>query len=217
MLRADVRLRRGTFVLDAAFEMPAPGVVALFGRSGCGKTTLVNVLAGLLAPDAGVIELDGHLLLDTARRLTVPAERRRIGYVFQDARLFPHLSVAANLRYGMRFAPGAANGVAFDEVVDLLGVRALLGRRPGRLSGGETQRVAIGRALLSQPRALLLDEPLSAIDEARRLEILALIERLRDAYAIPILLVSHRFEEVERLADAIVDIDEDGGARLRNP
>jgi molybdate transport system ATP-binding protein len=216
LIEVSVRLKRGARIYRADIAAEAR-VLALVGPSGAGKTTLLNMIAGLAPPDEGRIAIGGETFFDSAMGLSLPPRVRRLGYVFQDARLFPHLSVAANLRYGMRFAPGATNGVAFDEVVDLLGVRALLGRRPGRLSGGETQRVAIGRALLSQPRALLLDEPLSAIDEARRLEILELIERLRDAYAIPILLVSHRFEEVERLADAIVDIDEDGGARLRNP
>jgi molybdate transport system ATP-binding protein len=209
MLRADVRLRRGTFVLDAAFEMPAPGVVALFGRSGCGKTTLVNVLAGLLAPDAGVIELDGHLLLDTARRLTVPAERRRIGYVFQDARLFPHLRVAANLHYARTRARGPAY-IDFDAVVQLLGLAPLLPRRCHELSGGERQRVAIGRALLCQPQLLLLDEPLAALDVARREEVLPYLEALRDRLTVPMVYVSHNFDEVLRLATHLV-VMADGG------
>jgi molybdate transport system ATP-binding protein len=215
LIEVSVRLKRGARSYGANVTAEAR-VLALVGPSGAGKTTLLNMIAGLVRPDEGRIAIAGETFFESATGLSLPPRSRRLGYVFQDARLFPHLSVSANLRYGMRFALGAAHRVAFDEVVDLLGVRALLDRRPGRLSGGETQRIAIGRALLSQPRALLLDEPLSAIDEPRRLEILELIERLRDAYAIPILLVSHRFEEVERLADAIVDIDEDGGARLRN-
>ena len=216
MIEVSVRLRRGAkhYRADVAVEAR---VLALVGSSGAGKTTLLNMIAGLVRPDEGRIAIGGETFFDSTTGLNLSPRARRLGYVFQDARLFPHLSVEANLRYGLRFAPRSANRVGLEEVAELLGVTALLDRRPGRLSGGETQRVAIGRALLSQPRALLLDEPLSAIDEARRLEILELIERLRDAYAIPILLVSHRFEEVERLADAIVDIDEDGGARLRNP
>jgi molybdate transport system ATP-binding protein len=199
MLRASVRLRRGDFELDAAFELPTPGVVALFGRSGCGKTTLVNVLAGLAAPDAGEIELDGTVLLDTARGIAVPAERRRIGYVFQDARLFPHLRVAANLRYARDRARGPV-GIDFDTVVQLLGLAALLSRRCHELSGGERQRVAIGRALLCQPQLLLLDEPLAALDAARRDEVLPYLEALRDRLTIPMVYVSHNFDEVLRLA-----------------
>jgi len=203
MLQASIRKRLGTFLLDAAFEMPTPGVVALFGRSGCGKTTLVNVLAGLIAPDEGRITLDGRVVLDTARRLSVPAERRRIGYVFQDARLFPHLRVGANLHYARRRARAPAV-IDFDAVVQLLGLAELLGRRCHELSGGERQRVAIGRALLCQPQLLLLDEPLAALDAARREEVLPYLEALRDQLTIPMVYVSHHFEEVLRLATHLV-------------
>ena len=204
MLEVAVRKRRNGFELDAVFEIPGPGVVALFGRSGCGKTTLVDVLAGLLEPDAGTIRLSETTLVDTARRISLPAERRRIGYVFQDARLFPHLKVQGNLRYGLRRAETSTVGIAFDEVVALLGLEALLGRRPNQLSGGERQRVAIGRALLAQPRLLLLDEPLASLDAARRDEVLPYLERLHDSFAVPIVYVSHQFDEVLRLATHVV-------------
>jgi molybdate transport system ATP-binding protein len=206
MLDVAVEKRRGEFALDAAFTIPGPGVVALFGRSGCGKTTLVNLIAGLLEPDAGTVRLGGTVLDDTGAGIRVPAERRQIGYVFQDARLFPHRDVAGNLRYGLQRAPGRAL-VGFDEVVALLGLAPLLGRRPNVLSGGERQRVAIGRALLSQPRLLLLDEPLASLDAARRDEVLPFLERLRDRFAIPIVYVSHQFDEVLRLATHLVLID----------
>jgi molybdate transport system ATP-binding protein len=206
MLRVDVQLARGGFALAAKFTAPTPGVTAVFGRSGCGKTTLVNLLAGLLPGATGQIELDGETWLDTPRGMDVPAERRRIGYVFQDARLFPHYSVRGNLLYG---APrdGAGASSAFDEVVQLLGLGALLERRPGALSGGEKQRVALGRALLAQPRLLLLDEPLASLDAARREEVLPYLELLRDHYSIPMVYVSHQFDEVLRLATQLVVLD----------
>ncbi|MGH8318715.1 MAG: molybdenum ABC transporter ATP-binding protein [Steroidobacteraceae bacterium] len=200
MLRVSVIKRRQGFKLRAHLEAPTPGVVALFGRSGCGKTTLVNIISGLLAPDEGRVELDGLLLTDTRERIRVPVERRRIGYVFQDARLFPHLGVLANLRYGERRAPRAARSIRLDEVLALLGLEPLLKRRTHQLSGGERQRVALGRALLSQPRLLLLDEPLAALDAARREEVLPYLETLRDKLSIPMVFVSHQLDEVLRLA-----------------
>ncbi|MFI4890621.1 MAG: molybdenum ABC transporter ATP-binding protein [Steroidobacterales bacterium] len=206
MLSVSVRKRRGAFALDTDFELPTPGVVALFGRSGCGKSTLVDVLAGLLDADSGRIALDDTVLLDTAAGINVAAERRGIGYVFQDARLFPHLRVAANLRYGSRRAIRKPY-VDFETVTGLLGLEPLLGRRCHQLSGGERQRVAIGRALLSQPRLLLLDEPLAALDSARRDEVLPYLEVLRDQLTIPMVYVSHDFDEVMRLATHLVLID----------
>ncbi|MEP6547378.1 MAG: molybdenum ABC transporter ATP-binding protein [Gammaproteobacteria bacterium] len=203
MLRVAVKKQRGSFLLDARFELPTPGVVALFGRSGCGKSTLVHVIAGLLAADEGEVVLDDSVLQDTARRLFVPPERRRIGYVFQDARLFPHLSVAANLKYGENRA-AARHYVNIDTVAGLLALDALMGRRTHQLSGGEKQRVAIGRALLSQPELLLLDEPLASLDAARRDEVLPYLELLRDQLAIPMVYVSHNFDEVLRLATDVV-------------
>lgn len=204
MLRIDVRRRRGDFLLEAAFAVPSTAVVALFGPSGCGKTTLVNIVAGLLAPDAGRVEIDGEVLCDVAAGVAVAAERRRIGYVFQDPRLFPHLGVRANLEYGLRRRRGVEARISFDDVVQLLGLESLLGRRPATLSGGERQRVALGRALLSQPRLLLLDEPLASLDAARRSEVLPYLEQLRDRFRIPMLYVSHQFEEVVRLATDVV-------------
>ena len=203
MLSVAVKKRRGSFSLDACFELPTPGVVALFGRSGCGKSTLVNAIAGLLDADSGRVTLDDTVLLDTQQRLYVPPERRRIGYVFQEARLFPHLNVAANLQYGERRAP-AQRFVTLDTVAGLLDLGALMDRRTHQLSGGERQRVAIGRALLSQPRLLLLDEPLAALDAARRDEVLPYLETLRDQLAIPMVYVSHNFDEVLRLATYVV-------------
>lgn len=191
------------FTLDAAFAAPA-GVTALFGPSGSGKSTILSIVAGLLRPDAGRVALDGVSLLDTAIGLDVRAERRRCGVVFQDAKLLPHLSVAANLRYGLRRAARGAPGPAMEEVVALLGLAPLLTRRPRTLSGGERQRVALGRALLSRPRVLLMDEPLAALDAPRRAEILPFLERLRDAAGLPILYVTHALDEVDRLADTLV-------------
>jgi molybdate transport system ATP-binding protein len=196
-------MRRGSFMLEARFELPTPGVVALFGRSGCGKSTLVNVIAGLLDADAGRVALDDRTLLDTENGIFLPPERRRIGYVFQDARLFPHLSVAANLEYGRRRAPGH-RFVDLDTVASLLDLGSLMHRRTHQLSGGERQRVAIGRALLSQPGLLLLDEPLASLDAARRGEVLPYLEILRDQLAIPMVYVSHDFDEVLRLATYVV-------------
>lgn len=200
MLRLSVIKRWKGFKLRAQLDAATPGVVALFGRSGCGKTTLVNIISGLLQPDEGRVELDGVILTDTRERVRVPVERRRIGYVFQDARLFPHLRVLANLRYGLRRAPQERRSIGLDEVLALLGLEPLLERRPFQLSGGERQRVALGRALLSQPRLLLLDEPLAALDAARREEVLPYLETLRDKLSIPMVFVSHQLDEVLRLA-----------------
>ena len=203
MLDVAARHRFQGFALDAAFKAPA-GVTALFGPSGSGKSTVLSVVAGLLRPLAGRVALDGAVLLDTAAGVMVPAERRRCGVVFQDARLLPHLSVASNLRYGARRAPRDAAGPNFEEVVALLDIATLLPRRPRGLSGGERQRVALGRALLSRPRLLLMDEPLAALDGPRKAEILPFLERLRDLARLPILYVTHDLAEVDRLADTLV-------------
>jgi molybdate transport system ATP-binding protein len=201
----DVELRhaREDFHLAARFTTP-PGVTALFGRSGSGKTTLVDIVAGLIRPQHGRVAVDGQTLVDTERGVFLPSHRRRIGYVFQDSRLFPHLSVRRNLLYGSWFARESGGAASdFAGIVELLGVGALLERQPDSLSGGEKQRVAIGRALLAHPRLLLMDEPLAALDEARRAEILPYIERLRDI-GVPILYVSHSVAEVARLATTVV-------------
>jgi molybdate transport system ATP-binding protein len=208
MLRVELRKRRGDFALDVTFSAPTPGVTALFGRSGCGKSTLISLIAGLLHPDGGRIVVDDDVLYDGERHMSVDARHRRMGVVFQDARLFPHLSARGNLQYGARrLSRGVAITAVFDDVVNLLGLEKLIDRRPHELSGGEKQRVALGRALLAQPRLLLLDEPLAALDLARREEVLPYLERLRDAFAIPIIYVSHQFDEVLRLATRVVLLD----------
>ncbi|MCW5773902.1 MAG: molybdenum ABC transporter ATP-binding protein [Rhodospirillaceae bacterium] len=206
-LAVDVSHRFGAFALDAAFESTGR-LTALFGRSGAGKSTIVNMIAGLVKPTRGRIAVDGEVLFDRARRIDVPPHRRRIGYVFQEGRLFPHLTVRQNLLYGRWFAPRAAHPIGFESVVDLLGIGHLLARSPNLLSGGEKQRVAIGRALLASPRLLLFDEPLAALDAPRKAEILPYIERLRDELAIPIVYVSHAIAEVARLATTLVVLSE---------
>ncbi|MFC7475658.1 molybdenum ABC transporter ATP-binding protein [Dankookia sp. GCM10030260] len=206
MLEVALRHRFGRdgFALDIAFAMPEAGVTALFGPSGCGKSTVLAVVAGLLRPQAGRVALRGQVLLDTARGVFVPPERRRCAVVFQDARLFPHFSVEANLRYGLRRAPPDAAGPGIEEVVALLGIGHLMARRPGKLSGGERQRVALGRALLARPLLLLMDEPLAALDAERRAEVLPFLARLRTAAGLPILYVTHALDEVDALADRLV-------------
>ena len=204
MLRVSVLKRRDGFTLRAQFEAPTPGIVALFGRSGCGKTTLVDIISGLLTPDDGSVRLDDSVLTDTRSGIAVPVEKRQIGYVFQDPRLFPHFNVLGNLRYGQKRAVTGRHSIGFDEVVALLGLAALLDRRPHHLSGGERQRVSLGRALLSQPQLLLLDEPLASLDVARREEVLPYLEALRDRLSIPMVYVSHQFDEVLRLATHVV-------------
>ena len=208
MLEVALRHSLGAFALDVAFAAPTPGVTALFGPSGAGKSSVVDAIAGLLRPRAGRIAVDGVVFLDTAAGIDLPAERRRVGYVFQDARLFPHLGVAANLRYGLARAPASERRIGFDAVVGLLGIERLLARRPHRLSGGERQRVALGRALLAQPRVLLMDEPLAALDAERRQEVLPYLERLHAELALPIVYVSHAMSEVVRLADTLVLLDQ---------
>ena len=203
-LDVDVEHARGSFQLRARFTA-APGLTALFGRSGSGKTSIVDIVGGLIRPARGKVIVDGQVLVDTERRVFVPAHRRRIGYVFQDSRLFPHLSVRHNLLYGRWFARGNGGAAAdLGAVVDLLGIGHLLDRQPDSLSGGEKQRVAIGRALLAKPLLVLMDEPLASLDEARRAEILPYIERLRDEAGVPILYVSHSVAEVARLATTVV-------------
>ena len=203
MIDIDIEERLGAFELAVKFAAHAP-IVGLFGRSGAGKTSVVNAIAGIGKPRRGRIRINGDVLFDSGAGIDVPPEKRRVGYVFQDALLFPHLDVEANLTYGQRLRAPAERVISEDHVVKLLGLRALLHRKPQALSGGEKQRVAIGRALLAQPRILLMDEPLAALDVPRKIEILDYIERLRDDLAIPIVYVSHSVVEITRLADTVV-------------
>src|ERR1700754_1864008 len=203
MLRVDVTKQLGEFSLQAKFESQGR-VTGLFGASGAGKTSLVSIIAGLLQPDRGVIAIDGDVLDDTAARIHVPPHRRRIGYVFQDARLFPHLDVRQNLDYGRRMNGLAEDPAQRTRVTDLIDIGGLMDRRPGQLSGGERQRVAFGRALLSKPRLLLMDEPLGSLDEGRKVEILPYLVRLRDDAGIPMVYVSHDAAELRQLATQIV-------------
>jgi molybdate transport system ATP-binding protein len=205
-LEVDIRHRLGAFTVEAAFTANK-GVTALFGRSGSGKTSLINIIAGLMRPGNGSLSFNGDVLYDDANHVFVPAHKRRFGYVFQEARLFPHLSVRRNLGYGRWFARRSNSGVDFNRIVDLLGVGALLDRAPANLSGGEKQRIAIGRALLSNPRLLLMDEPMAALDEERKAEILPYLERLRDEADIPIIYVSHSVAEVARLATKVIILE----------
>lgn len=214
-LEVDVERRLGAFTLRAAFAADG-ATTALFGRSGSGKTTLLNLIAGLLRPSRGRIAIGDSVLFDAAAGIDVPAHRRRTGYVFQEGRLLPHLSVRQNLTYGRFFTPREERYADFDQVVALLDLGQLLARRPYSLSGGEKQRVAIGRALLASPRVLLMDEPLASLDAGRRGEILYYIERLRDEVKIPIVYVSHAIEEVVRLADTVVLVS-DGGVAAAGP
>jgi molybdate transport system ATP-binding protein len=206
MLALDVEKRLGEFFIKVSFESTG-GVTGLFGASGAGKTTLMSMIAGLIAPDRGRIVLDHATLFDSASGIDVPAHRRRIGYVFQEGRLFPHLSVAANLDYGRRMHGLAHDGAEMEHVVALLDIGSLLDRRPGRLSGGERQRVAVGRALLMRPRLLLLDEPLGSLDTTRKREILPYLEKLRDDARVPMVYVSHNAAELSRLATSVVRLD----------
>jgi molybdate transport system ATP-binding protein len=234
-LQVALRHHFPDLAFDIAFDAPTPGTTVLFGPSGAGKSTVVAAVAGLLRPESGRVVLDRVVLADPARSLFEPPERRRIGLVFQDTRLFPHLSVRRNLTYGLRrvqpiafwrtslpgltrqsrgsarempgSSPGMTNSIALPDVVDLLGIGHLLDRRPHTLSGGERQRVAIGRALLSQPQLLVMDEPLASLDAARKDEILPYLLRLKTAFALPILYVTHALDEVARLADTLVLIE----------
>jgi len=206
-IEVDIEKDLGAFRLRTAFSGEA-AVIALFGRSGCGKSTVLNLVAGLLRPDKGRIAIGDRVLFDSALGIDVAPEKRRVGYVFQDGLLLPHLSVRQNLVYGRFFTPPAERWADFDRIVALLDLAPLLERRPHRLSGGEKQRVAIGRALLASPRLLLMDEPLASLDAGRRGEILYYIERLRDEVGAPILYVSHEIEEVVRLAGHMVLLSE---------
>ncbi len=214
-LEVTLRHRLGDFAIDAAFRSDG-GLTALFGRSGAGKTTLVNVIGGLIRPQWARISVDGRPLVDSDRGIFLPPHRRRLGYVFQEGRLFPHLTVRQNLLYGRWFAPAVSRKADIGRVVEMLGIGDILERSPGRLSGGEKQRVAIGRALLAGPQILLMDEPLASLDDARKAEILPYIERLRDEARVPIVYVSHSVAEVARLATTVVLL-EDGKVVATGP
>jgi molybdate transport system ATP-binding protein len=218
MLAVDVEKRLGDFLLSARFATSG-GVTAVFGPSGAGKTTLVNMISGLVAPDRGRIAIGETVLFDSAKRINLPPHGRRIGYVFQEGRLFPHLSVRHNLDYGRRMCGLPADGAQTARIVGLLDIGNLLERRPGKLSGGERQRIAIGRALLMRPRLLLLDEPLASLDVARKREILPYLERLRDEVGVPMVYVSHHAAELRRLATSVVrlaagHVEASGGKEL---
>ena len=201
----DISLQRGDFRCTLRLRSAAR-CIALVGASGCGKSSLLHAIAGLLRPQRGFVRIGGQTLFDAAAGTDLPPHRRRIGYVFQDGRLFPHLDVAGNLRYGAGQAPREVAGPAWDEVVGLLGLAPLLKRRVQELSGGETQRVALGRALLCRPGLLLLDEPLSMLDFDRRDELLPYLIDARERCALPMIYVSHYPEEVQRMAEAVFSL-----------
>lgn len=207
MIALDLQVRRGAFALELATEI-GPGITGIVGPSGSGKSTLLATIAGLIAPERGRVVVAGSTLTDTAARIAIPVHRRQIGLVFQDALLFPHLSGEANLRYGERLLPPSGRRVPFARVVELLRLQSLLDRRPSSFSGGERQRLALGRALLASPRLLLLDEPLNAVDRPHRGEILAGLIAVRDELAIPMLYVSHDLGEVLRLTEHLLVLDQ---------
>jgi molybdate transport system ATP-binding protein len=207
MLTMEVGKRLGDFRVEAIFNVEAAKVTALFGPSGAGKTSMVNMAAGLLPPDQGMISLEGVVLFDSQKRINLPPEKRRLGYVFQDALLFPHLSVRSNLLYGQRLTPRQQRWIEMSQVTELLGIGHLLDRRPARLSGGEKHRVAIGRALLTSPRLLLLDEPLASVDQERKAEVLPFIAAVTKEYGLPVLYVSHDPEEISHLADTVIIVE----------
>jgi len=207
VLEVRVKRKQGRFTVEAAFGGEETGVTALFGRSGAGKTSVINMVAGLARPDEGRVAVNGRLLFDSRQGVNLPPEKRGIGYVFQDGRLFPHLDVASNLAYGMRLTPPDRRYLDFERVVELLGIGHLLQRRPALLSGGEKQRVAIGRALLTSPSLLLMDEPLASLDGERKAEVLPFVHRLSRELSVPILYVSHSLDEILNLADFLVVLE----------
>ena len=220
MLVVEIEKKLGEFSVSVLFAGEA-GATVLFGPSGSGKTSVINMVAGLMKPDRGRIEIDGEVLFDSAKRIDRPASQRRVGYVFQEGRLFPHLSVKHNLTYGRWMGGHPKDPAAFQQAVALLDIGHLLDRRPGKLSGGERQRVAFGRALLMKPRILLLDEPLASLDAGRKAEILPYLERLRDEAKVPMIYVSHDPAEVKRIATRVVRMEggkvtATGGVELLN-
>jgi molybdate transport system ATP-binding protein len=213
MLEVVVKRKQGDFMVDVAFSVAEKGITALFGPSGVGKTSVVNMIAGLFKPDSGRITWGGRGRCDGGAGLNASPEERRIGYIFQDGRLFPHLTVRGNLTFGMKLVPENRRYVEFDQVVDLLGIRPLLGRRPAKLSGGEKQRVAIGRAFLCSPALLLMDEPLASLDGQRKEEVLPFIAKICRKFSTPVLYVSHSVTEITRLAHQVVILDQGRVAR----
>lgn len=207
MVRVNLVKRLGTLEIQAGFRLAGPGILALSGPSGSGKTSIVNMVAGLLEPDHGSVQVGEVILFDSEQRVNLPPSRRRIGYIFQDGRLFPHLKVWGNLTYGRREARAGTSSADLEEIIGVLDIGHLLNRRPHHLSGGEKQLVAIGRALLTTPRLLLMDEPLNSVDDAHKLEILALISSIPERFKIPILYVSHAMDELEALSAEIVRLD----------
>jgi len=203
-MKIQIQHQQGDFRLDVSFHGAKRGITALYGPSGAGKSTVIQIVAGLVRPASGHISLNGVCLFCSKDKINLPPEKRRIGYIFQDARLLPHLSVLSNLKYGRRLVPAAAHFIEFDPVIELLGIGHLLRRRPADLSGGEKQRVAIGRALLMSPSVLLMDEPLNSLDNLRKQELLPFIRQVSDVFNIPILYVSHSPDEIRALADDIV-------------
>lgn len=207
MLDVNIQRVQGTFSVNASFIADGTGITALFGRSGAGKTSVIHMIAGLVRPDSGRIIVNGKTYFDSGKGVDIPPHKRRFGYVFQDGRLFPHLSVKSNLTYGLKLVPPSESYIEFDQVVELLGIGHLLDRRPAKLSGGEKQRVAIGRALLTSPHLLLMDEPLASLDDERKSEVLPFVARLPKAFSVPILYVSHSVDEIRNLADRVVVMD----------
>ena len=205
-MRVSLQLRQGNCFIDVAFQNEDSGITALFGPSGAGKSSIINMVAGLKKPDRGSVFIRGRCLFDSERGINLPPEKRNVGYVFQEALLFPHLSIKSNLLYGRRRGRPGQEGVDFDRVVSLLDINHLLSRKPKTLSGGEKQRIAFGRAVLSNPDVLLMDEPLASLDEARKTEMLPFIKNLSTQFSIPILYVSHFWEEIQALTDNIIKL-----------
>ena len=214
MLRFDARKKLGAFTLEARFRAEAKAITALFGPSGAGKTTIVNIMAGLLRPDQGRITLNERVLFDAKAKINLPPERRKVGYVFQDGRLFPHLSVRSNLLYGLRLLKPSQRRLNLEAVVELMDIGRLLDRRPATLSGGEKQRVGVGRALLSSPELLLMDEPLASLDQERKEQVLPFLLRLPRELDIPIIYVSHSQEEISYLGARVVTVS---GGKTHEP
>ena len=205
-MHVNLQRRQGTCRIDVAFRSGEHGITALFGPSGAGKSSIINMVAGLQKPDGGSVFIRGRCLFDSALGINLPPEKRNVGYVFQEGLLFPHVSVMNNLLYGRRRKQAGDNGIDFDQVINLLGIQDLLPRKPGTLSGGEKQRVAFGRAVLSNPDILLMDEPLASLDDARKEEMLPFIGGLSAHFNIPILYVSHSLEEIRTLTDNIIQL-----------